>query len=181
MTFCTLRKTCHHLRATINTALLPFSQRSSPLAAPVLAPDSFYPTRAYPRYSCRALALTFCLCKRKKKKKHPECAVHCEDSQLLKHHSCTVAEDAAGKVPRHWIPPLPQKPQTLHIMPAIERKRGEERRRRGAARRGRDEKKEKIRECRGEVEESKDRRRYGREGKPGAPWPAAKTSKGLTS
>lgn len=68
--------------------------------------------------------------------KKPECALHCEDSQLLKHHSCTVAEDAAGKVPRHWIPPLPQKPQTLHIMPAIERKRREERRRRGAARRG---------------------------------------------
>lgn len=75
--------------------------------------------------------------------KTPECALHCEDSQLLKHHSCTVAEDTAGKVPRHWIPPLPQKPQTLHIMPAIERKRREERRRRGTARRGRDEKRRK--------------------------------------
>lgn len=139
MTFCMLQKTCHHFQATINTILLPFSQHLRPLAAPVLAPDSFYPTRAYPRYSCRALALTFCLCKRK----NPECALHYEDSQLLKHHSCTVAEDAAGKVPRHWIPPLPQKPQTLHIMPAIERKGREERRRRGAARRGRDEKRRK--------------------------------------
>ena len=51
--------------------------------------------------------------------------MHCEDSQLLKHHSCTAAEDTAGKVPRHWIPPLPQKPQTLHIMPATERKEKE--------------------------------------------------------
>lgn len=78
------------------------------------------------------------------KKKNPECALRWEDSQLLKHHSCTAAEDAAGKVPRHWIPPAPTKTtDTPYYASHREKKGREERRRRGAGRRGRDEKRRK--------------------------------------
>lgn len=88
--------------------------------------------------------------------------VHCEDSQLLKHRGCTAAEDTAGKVPQQWIPPLPQKPQTLHVMPATERKRQrEERGRQDQSEVGEGWENEKIREHRVKVGESKGRRRYG--------------------
>lgn len=101
-----------------NTIQLPFSlsQHVCPIAG-VLAPEEIecIAVECWPsHFACTA---------------EKTCApVHCEDSQLLKHHSCTAAEDAAGKVPHYWIPSLPQKPQTLHIMPATERKRREERR-----------------------------------------------------
>lgn len=121
----------YHLASLLST----FASPSCSCAGPRLVlPDKRTPQVVLSRAGPRILPV---------QRKNPSGALYCEDSQLLKHHSCTVAEDAAGKVPRHWIPPLPQKPQTLRIMPAIERRRREGRRRRGAARRGRDEKRRK--------------------------------------
>lgn len=138
MTF-RMRKTCHHLQATINTILLPFSQHLRPPSCSCVGPRLVLPDTCISQVLLSSAGPHILPVQTKK----PECTLHCEDSQLLKHHSCNVVEDGAGKVPRHWIPPLPQKPQTLHIMPAIERKRREERRSQGAARRGRDEKRRK--------------------------------------
>lgn len=90
--------------------------------------------------------------------------MHCEDSQLLKHHGCTAAEDTAGKVPQHWIPPLPQKPQTLHIMPATERKRRRERKEGDGISRGKGGMR-KTRERGVKVGESKDRKEVWKRGK----------------
>lgn len=61
-------------------------------------------------------------------------------------------------MPQQWIPPLPQKPQTLHVMPATERERERKEGDRISQGRGRD---EKIRKHRVKVGESKVRRRYG--------------------
>lgn len=113
---------CHHNSLVSSRFSRLLSQHLSSIDG-VLAP-AVVPNRCrHPGKRSGALALAFLPAQLKNLS-----AVHCEDSQLLKHHGCTTAEDTVGKVPQRWIPPLPQKPQTLHIMPVTERKRTREER-----------------------------------------------------